>query len=78
MDRMTDRDYEPEIVDAVQHVANRYGVAGLEDLIALAQEELPIARQALEELAADERLTVRRAAPARRTLGASPIPASAR
>src|SRR5918994_4798892 len=25
---MTDRDYEPEIVDAVQHVANRYGVGG--------------------------------------------------
>jgi hypothetical protein len=50
---MTDRDYEPEIVDAVQHVANRYGVAGLEDLITLAQEELPIARHALEELARD-------------------------
>ncbi|MDF1605220.1 hypothetical protein [Nocardioides sp. YIM 152315] len=47
---MTDRDYEPEIVDAVQHVANRYGAAGLEDLITLAQEELVVARSALEEL----------------------------
>jgi hypothetical protein len=53
---MTERDYEPEIVDAVQHVANRYGVGGLEDLITLAQEQLPIARAALaalEELASD-------------------------
>jgi hypothetical protein len=47
---MTDRDYEPEIVDAVKHVANRYGAAGLEDLITLAQEELVVARKALEEL----------------------------
>ncbi len=50
---MTQSDYEPEIVEAVQHIANRYGVAGLQDLITLAQEELPIARQALEELARD-------------------------
>ena len=50
---MTEREYEPEIVDAVQHVANRYGVAGLEDLIVLAQEELVVARKALEELAPD-------------------------
>jgi hypothetical protein len=47
---MTDRDFEPEIVDAVQHVANRYGAAGLEDLITLAQEELVVVRKALEEL----------------------------
>lgn len=47
---MTDRDYEPEIIEAVQHVANRYGVGGLEDLITLAQEQLPIARKALEAL----------------------------
>lgn len=51
---MTDRDYEPEIVDAVQHVANRYGVNGLEDLIELAQQELVVARSALEELAAGD------------------------
>jgi hypothetical protein len=50
---MTERDFEPEIVDAVQHVANRYGAAGLEDLIALAQDELVVARKALEELAPD-------------------------
>lgn len=51
---MTDRDYEPEIVDAVQHVANRYGVNGLEDLIELAQRELVVARSALEELSAGD------------------------
>ena len=50
---MTDRDFEPEIVDAVQHVTNRYGVAGLEDLIALAEGELVRAREALEELGPD-------------------------
>ena len=48
---MTDREIEPDIAEAVHAVANRYGVAGLEDLIALAQEELVVARQALEELA---------------------------
>lgn len=50
---MSDREIEPDITDAVQAVANRYGVSGLEDLIALAQEELVVARQALEELASD-------------------------
>ncbi|WP_243056986.1 hypothetical protein [Nocardioides sp. SR21] len=50
---MTDREIEPDIADAVHGVANRYGAAGLEDLIVLAQEELVIARQALEELAPD-------------------------
>ena len=50
---MTERDYEPEIVDAVQHVANRYGAPGLEDLIELAQVEVVAARKALEELAPD-------------------------
>ena len=50
---MTHREPETEVVDAVQHVANRYGVRGLEDLIALAQEELVEARKALEELAAE-------------------------
>ena len=47
---MTDREIEPDIVDAVHAVENRYGVAGLEDLITLAQEELVVARKALEEL----------------------------
>jgi hypothetical protein len=50
---MTDRDIEPEIREAVQHVANRYGVRGLEDMIDLAQDELVVARNALEELAPD-------------------------
>lgn len=48
---------EPDIAEAVHHVANRYGVRGLEDMIALAQEELVAARQALEaleELAGEE------------------------
>ncbi len=48
---MTEREYEPEIVDAVHHIVNRYGAGGLEDLIELAQAELIVARKALEELA---------------------------
>ena len=44
---------EPDIAEAVHHVANRYGVRGLEDMIALAQRELVDARKALEELAPD-------------------------
>ena len=48
---MSDHTVEPDIAEAVHAVANRYGAAGLEDLIALAQEELVLARQALEELA---------------------------
>lgn len=48
---MSDQTIEPDIADAVQHVANRYGIAGLESLIARAQEELEIARSAYEELA---------------------------
>jgi hypothetical protein len=47
---MTDRTIEPDIAEAVQSVANRYGVAGLEDLIVLAQRELVEARAALQEL----------------------------
>lgn len=50
---MTDRDIEPEIAEAVRSVANRYGARGLEDLIALAGEELVVARRALQELAPD-------------------------
>lgn len=48
---MSDREIEPDIAEAVHAVANRYGAAGLEDLIVLAQEELVVARKALEELA---------------------------
>jgi len=50
---MNDRDIEPEIAEAVQSVANRYGARGLEDLIALAQEELEVAREAERKLAAE-------------------------
>ena len=50
---MSDHTIEPDIAEAVQAVANRYGAAGLEDLIALASEELVIARKALEQLAAE-------------------------
>ena len=48
---MTDHTIEPDIAEAVHAVANRYGAAGLEDLIAFAGAELVAARQALEELA---------------------------
>lgn len=51
---MTEHSIEPDIAEAVHHVANRYGVRGLEDMIALAQQELVTARRALEELAAEE------------------------
>ncbi len=50
---MNDRDIEPEIAEAVQSVANRYGARGLEDLITLAEEELEVARAAVRALAAD-------------------------
>jgi hypothetical protein len=50
---MSDHEIEPDIAEAVHGVANRYGVAGLEDLIVLAQQELVVARQALEDLAPD-------------------------
>jgi hypothetical protein len=49
---MSDHTVEPDIAEAVHAVANRYGAAGLEDLIALATDELVVARKALEELAA--------------------------
>lgn len=41
---------DPVIVDAVQHVSNRFGAQGLADLIALAREELAKAEAALREL----------------------------
>jgi len=47
---MTDREIDPVIVDYVQHTANRFGVTGLEDMIALAQEQLVVARAALKQL----------------------------
>ncbi len=53
---MTDS-VEPDIAEAVQQVANRYGAPGLESLIALAQQELVEARKALQELGPDGTLT---------------------
>ncbi len=46
-----DDQIEPDIADAVHHVANRFGVRGLRDMIELAQQELARAEAALEELA---------------------------
>ncbi|MDQ6642019.1 MAG: hypothetical protein M3Y66_05935 [Actinomycetota bacterium] len=51
MTEQTKDELDPVILDAVQHVANRFGVAGLEDLIAVANRELTDARRALQELA---------------------------
>ena len=50
---MDDQTIEPDIAEAVHHVANRYGASGLETLIALAQEELAEARRAYTELASE-------------------------
>lgn len=47
---MADHDIDPIIVEYVEHTANRFGAHGLEDLIALAQEHLVVARKALAEL----------------------------
>jgi len=51
---MNDQTIDPGIAEAVHHVAYRYGVRGLEDMIALAQRELVEARKALEELSSDD------------------------
>jgi hypothetical protein len=53
MGGMNEETIEPDIAEAVHHVANRFGVRGLEDMIELAQAELVEARRALEELAPD-------------------------
>jgi len=41
---------DPVIVDAVEHISNRFGTQGLADLIALAREEIAKADAALKEL----------------------------
>ncbi len=51
---MSEHVVDPAVTEAVQGIANRFGVSGLEDLIAVAQEELEQARAALAELAADQ------------------------
>ena len=50
---MTEHAIDPAILEAVQAVTNRFGAAGLEDLIAEAQRELAEARAALEQLASE-------------------------
>jgi hypothetical protein len=45
-----EQEIDPYIVDAVEHVSNRFGAQGLCDLIALAREELARAEAALKEL----------------------------
>ena len=44
-------DIDPDIREAVQSVVNRYGAAGLEQLIELARQELDVARAELKKLA---------------------------
>ncbi len=48
---MSDHDTDPAVLEAVQNIANRFGVPGLEALIVAADEELVRARAALAELA---------------------------
>lgn len=48
---MSDHIVEPDIAEAVHAVANRHGAVGLEALIALATDELVVARKAFEDLA---------------------------
>ena len=50
----TEQQIDPVIVDAVEHVSNRFGAQGLCDLIALAREELAKAEAALKELSSLE------------------------
>ena len=47
---MSEHTVDPAVVEAVEAIENRFGVQGLEDLIALAQRHLTTARAALEEL----------------------------
>jgi hypothetical protein len=47
---MSEHPIDPIIVEYVEQVANRFGVAGLEDLVTEATGRLAEARAALEEL----------------------------
>ncbi len=54
---MTAHSIDPAIAEAVQAIANRFGVAGLEEMIEAARVELERARVALlalEELTVEE------------------------
>jgi hypothetical protein len=46
----TTSDVDPAIAEAVDGVANRFGVQGLEEMIAYAERSLAEARRALDEL----------------------------
>jgi hypothetical protein len=50
---MTEHTIDPAITEAVQGVANRFGIAGLEEMIEVATDELGRARTAYAELAPD-------------------------
>jgi hypothetical protein len=50
---MTEHTIDPAITEAVQGVANRFGVSGLEEMIEVATEELAVARAAYAELGPD-------------------------
>lgn len=43
---------DPAVVEAVEHIRDRFGVTGLRDVLALAERELRTAEAALAELAA--------------------------
>ncbi len=47
----TSSDIDPAIAEAVDGVGNRFGVQGLEQMLAYAEETLAAARAALAELA---------------------------
>jgi hypothetical protein len=42
---------DPELIDIVDHVRNRYGAHGLRQLIELARKEADVTEDALSELA---------------------------
>jgi len=46
-------DYDPVIVEYVEHVRDRFGQHGLEGMIALAQRELAATKYAMEQLTRD-------------------------
>ncbi len=49
----SDPTVDPAIAEAVQAISNRFGVPGLEEMIAIAKIELQRARAALAELGSD-------------------------
>ena len=51
MDTESSPPVDPEIIDMVDHVRNRYGAYGLRQLIELATREAEVTESALSELA---------------------------